>query len=1711
MKYVVVISKIVLLGATILTLALFILIYPIIQWKPVFASPDTLTLRPNAAGTYQTWSIFGGSPSRWQATSDQNDGTGIQSPLWVYKQGTFAANTVTGSQIVDTGSGVVIKALILYGSWQTAEGFEAGESGFLSYIASATQRKCIAWASDDNVGTTNTGCGSADDAVLIFSGGAPTQDGLADFVSFGTGADAGKFTISWSDAPSKAFIIHYVALGGDDLTNVFVGQYAAKTGSTGSVSYTGVGFQGDVILFSGISRTTIGQMAGMCPWMGAAKSSTARGSIFWAARDATSTASRTKHWQDTTTCVSMCNVPVGATPAINAKADFVSFGADGFTLSWTDYASSAWLFFVMVLKGGQYNVNTFTSPASIGAQSITTGFQPVGVLFFGTGQTTADATLGAEAHVCIGAMGESSLKEGSIWTSADDTINTDSNKRTVTTKCVQVCTNPSTVAAEADATSLISDGFTITWTTTSSGRRFFSVAFGSTTTSRKETENLADTSQTGTINSVTTYICAKATGSGDEQAVILWRTYSTDYESSPATISTTAFTDYSEARTTNPNTVASWTWTEVNALEIGSRASSLASGETIQVSEYWIVVEYTLYPPTNDQLTLDLTGASYKDTKTLLCAKQDYKFVYKCSDANGVTDITYAQIQLDPTGKNVILRATRGSGDAWTFSEQSDPSNYVTLNTGGSTYSTNGNQKTFNFLVTINWNWGDSAETVTVRCYVIDSVSMSDQDDYTNIFGVEAHLTSASLVVSDYRCNPSQTSLTFSGYWYYDGTSIVPPDGNYAVVIKLSGVQKGSTDTTLVSGAFSINDVTAESTVDSYSYTVEATYMSGAGSFSAVIVDRIKVLSYTVSDSRANINDNVDIDATLRYEYDNTAITTGTITINGYSASHIGSGVYRITRTSVSVTSITYNTVAGSESTYGLNTVNQNSQTTTVIWDRLQVQSYTVSDSRADINANVNIDALVWFDYDNTVCTTGTITINGYSASHIGSGVYRITRTSASVTSVAYNTVACSAETTYGITTVDQNSQSTTVVWDRIRIDSLSAVDSRVDINTQIFFYATASLEFDSHPLGSGDSFTLSGYAFVWSADNNRFEVTETKTTVTSVTINAFASGSEATYGITAGNINSKTITGIWDRLEFVSVSADDTRINVGGTFELRYQIRYDFDDVTFNSSKGSITGFVWDSVNSWWDKTVIGSSSVTSTNYDETYISITDSTYGLTVKQDVAGADVITDRIRIDTLSAIDTRIDISTQGTFYATASLEYDSHALGSGDSLTLSSYMFSWSVGNSRWENSTTQASVTSITINSFTSGNEATYGITVGIINSNTATIIWDRIEIYEKDDPIIGQTLKTEPLYSDTPSILPFPMFVLSLLLLLSFKRYKRNKRSKMLCSILFFLLFVPFLCLTEPVLASDQSVPVNTHVIIWFKARYDYDNASYTNQSSSTLSINGTLATYNATGNYWQLNLTQSVVGNYTYLVSAISDGVYGLTVISDVVGGVTIEFTPPGYNLNLRVMDYDLTDAVSGALVYKDSDVKTSDSNGWTNWTLVSGTVHIKVRYFGFWVNGTFSVTMDSDKTINVQCKLYDVTVLVQEGVQNAYLAGANVTVYNSTSMQGNKIASGVTGNNGQVQLLNLPNNTLTFTQYGCASYSLVIGNTTQLVSSENQTITLTADQNNVNTNNNYSIIAFAGLTIPFKSSFVTKRLKKKMQKRSETNEGSSEEVLF
>ena len=78
-----------------------------------------------------------------------------------------------------------------------------------------------------------------------------------------------------------------------------------------------------------------------------------------------------------------------------------------------------------------------------------------------------------------------------------------------------------------------------------------------------------------------------------EKAVLLLRTHDSNFEGAEFTLDRVSFTEHSEIMLTNPITGVAWTWDEVNALELGCRASSLWSDETAQISEFWVVVDYS--------------------------------------------------------------------------------------------------------------------------------------------------------------------------------------------------------------------------------------------------------------------------------------------------------------------------------------------------------------------------------------------------------------------------------------------------------------------------------------------------------------------------------------------------------------------------------------------------------------------------------------------------------------------------------------------------------------------------------------------------------------------------------------------------------------------------------------------------------------------------------------------------------------------------------------------------------------------------------------------------------------------------------------------------------------------------------------------------------------------------------------------------------------
>jgi len=536
-------------------------------------------------------------------------------------------------------------------------------------------------------------------------------------------------------------------------------------------------------------------------------------------------------------------------------------------------------------------------------------------------------------------------------------------------------------------------------------------------------------------------------------------------------------------------------------------------------------------------------------------------------------------------------------------------------------------------------------------------------------------------------------------------------------------------DKTAFSGTVNLNDTASKSTVGKYGFKVSSisdnnygltTFTTGE---TTIIWDRVKVSSLTASDTRTNVDSSVNIDATLIYEYDSAAVTDGSVSIEGVSATHQGSGVWRITQSKSTVQSITYDSISCSGNTYGITVVNMNGKSVTVIWDRIEIYYEVIDDSRVNIGDSIEFRVKARLDYDNHPLGSGdSLTANTGSMTWDGAnGWFEVSRTENTVTSYTF-TVTAGNEATYGITAIYVAVSNPTGIWDRVKIVSGGFTDNRVDIGSSTTVYFEVRYEYDNALVTDGSVY-INETAATYVPANSRWELSVSKSSVGEWAYGV-SSVSGNTYGITVINNVAGYKNCIWDRLEIYEISASDTRINVGASFELRYKIRYDYDDVIFDDSKGTVSGFTWDDTNGYWKKTVTGSSSVTSTNYDENYISITDSTYGLTVKTDVAGVNVITDKVRIYFEQINDARVNVGDDIEFRVKALLLYDNHPLGSGDTITANFGTLTWDSSNNWFDGTYSKSTVSDYTF-TISSVSEATYGITVFEINVTNPTGVWD--------------------------------------------------------------------------------------------------------------------------------------------------------------------------------------------------------------------------------------------------------------------------------------------------------------------------------------------------------------------------------------------------
>lgn len=372
-----------------------------------------------------------------------------------------------------TGVGFLPKALIVWGDQsQTVAGAGADARLVFGVASGASAEAGVTVDSLDAQATSDTSRGMSTTQLLPGGMLAGTSvDVTADLASF----DADGFTLNYTSVfASTANLFHYLALGGDDLTNAKVGTFTSHA-STGNDDITGVGFQPDCVLLFGVGVTAADVSIHGLFCLGAFNAAGEQWAVSICDDDAEATATDARRRQRTDKCFSLCSL----NDAVLHEATFVSMDTDGFTINWS--TASARLVGYLALKGGQYQLGAISQKTSTGTQAYTgTGFEPVGLLL-ASFCNVATTDMVTHARLALGAANSATSRAASWYGSADGAADSVADSAMATTVAITLQTEGTpTEDARADLESFDADGFTLDWEAAdATARELVYLAFGS--------------------------------------------------------------------------------------------------------------------------------------------------------------------------------------------------------------------------------------------------------------------------------------------------------------------------------------------------------------------------------------------------------------------------------------------------------------------------------------------------------------------------------------------------------------------------------------------------------------------------------------------------------------------------------------------------------------------------------------------------------------------------------------------------------------------------------------------------------------------------------------------------------------------------------------------------------------------------------------------------------------------------------------------------------------------------------------------------------------------------------------------------------------------------------------------------------------------------------------------------------------------------------
>ncbi|MFQ5710885.1 MAG: hypothetical protein ACE5GD_03800 [Candidatus Geothermarchaeales archaeon] len=320
------------------------------------------------------------------------------------------------------------------------------------------------------------------------------------------------------------------------------------------------------------------------------------------------------------------------------------------------------------------------------------------------------------------------------------------------------------------------------------------------------------------------------------------------------------------------------------------------------------------------------------------------------------------------------------------------------------------------------------------------------------------------------------------------------------------------------------------------------------------VSDRILITHGGVTDDRVDIGKSSTVWFTAVYEYDGMIFDSskGVLYVNDSSMTwSVENSRWEKAYFYTKVAKHDFQVSSVKDLNYGLTVPNDRVGARSIIWDRVNVK-LAVSDDRINIGDEAEFTNTSVYEFDGTPFI-GRLSLND-------------TTTKSVVGRYGYKVKSIS-DSRYGLTVFQSNAVS--VVFDRVNI-TISIADDRIDVGSEAPLTWTGIYEYD------GTTF------------NGTVTYNNTQTIYDTVGRRGYTTSliRDPLYGLRA--FRSNAVHCIWDRIKIVDGGVTSSSTYVTQTETVWFQAAYEYDDVVFDASKGTLfvggSAMTWSTKNNHWE-----------------------------------------------------------------------------------------------------------------------------------------------------------------------------------------------------------------------------------------------------------------------------------------------------------------------------------------------------------------------------------------------------------------------------------------------------------------------------------------------------------------------------------------------